>query len=310
MANLRTLVIGVLLFVVAAAMPSTAGGSLTSGTPRNLGTATPCGLANPARAKIAHVIWIWMENESYGSIVGSPEAPYLNALANACGIAENAQAITHPSLPNYLAATGGSTFGVSDDGEPSVHPIVATSLFSQISNAKMTWHAYAESMPINCDLVTSGTYATRHNPATYYVSLRSECARDDVPLGSMNNGAFALAARSGRLSNFSFIAPNICDDMHSCPIREGDNWLARLLPLIFRAPQYQAGSVAVFVTFDEGNADNHVPTIVAARSVPRHTVSRTLFTHYSLLRTTEQLLGLGYLGAAGHASSMRSAFHL
>jgi hypothetical protein len=39
-------------------------------------------------------------------------------------------------------------------------------------------------------------------------------------------------------------------------------------------------------------------------------VSETPFTHYSMLRTNEQLLGLPPLGEAAAAPSMAAAFHL
>lgn len=46
-----------------------------------------------------------MENEPYGSVIGSKDAPYENELARECGLATDYRAITHPSLANYLAAT-------------------------------------------------------------------------------------------------------------------------------------------------------------------------------------------------------------
>ena len=45
-------------------------------------------------------------------------------------------------------------------------------------------------------------------------------------------------------------------------------------------------------------------------SVRPGTVSRRTFTHYSMLRTQEELLGLPALGRAASAASMASAFHL
>jgi phospholipase C len=271
---------------------------------------SPCGKALAAPTSIDHVVWIWMENENYGSVVGSSDAPFQTSLARECGVALNYQAISHPSLPNYLAASGGSTFGVSDDAEPALHPIHAPSIFSEVTSASESWRAYVESMPVACDQVTSGEYAARHNPAVYFVLLRKQCEFDVVALGPISTGGFAVAARSGRLPNFSFVVPNICDDAHSCSVAHGDAWLARFLPELFSAPQYRAGSVALFLTYDEGSGDNHVPMIVAAARVKSGTASRVLFDHYSLLRTTETLLGLPLLGAAKHASAMISSFDL
>jgi phospholipase C len=131
-----------------------------------------------------------------------------------------------------------------------------------------------------------------------------------VPLGSATSGPLADTLATGNLPNFSFVTPNLCDDAHSCPVASGDRWLAQFVPTILASPSYQAGAVAVFLTYDEGTSDNHVPTIVIAPTVPTSTVSHTAFSHYSLLLTTEQLLGLPALGSAAAAASMRADFHL
>ena len=239
-----------------------------------------------------------MENEGYGNINGSPDAPYLNGLAASCGLASNYAAISHPSLPNYIALTSGGTQGITDDGEPSAHRLGAASIFSQLGG---NWRALEESMPTSCDKVTSGDYVARHNPAVYYTDLATTCPKDDVPLRQ----PLDLSAA------FTFITPNICDDMHSCPVATGDAWLSRYVPQILNSAPYRTNSTVLFITFDEGTtASNTVPTVVVAPSVPRALRVASAYTHYSLLRTTEQLLKLAPLGAATRASSMLAAFHL
>src|SRR5436309_723060 len=133
-----------------------------------------CG-SRPATDRWLHVVWIVMENHGYGNVIGSREAPYLNALARQCGLATDYHAISHPSLPNYIALTSGSTQGITEDG---------------------------------------------------------------------------------------------------------------------------------------GSGGNRVPLIALARSVPRGARSGGFFTHYSLLRTTEDMLRLSSLAAAAGAPSMRGAFGL
>lgn len=252
-------------------------------------------------------MWIWMENESYQSIIGSRSAPYMTQLAHGCGTAADYEAVTHPSLPNYIAATSGDTWGIADDSPPSAHPIGRASLFGQLSEAHMTWRSYEESMSVNCDLSSSGEYAVKHNPAAYYTRIRTDCARWDVPLS-----ALAAALRRNRLPSFSFVTPNLCDDMHDCPVATGDAWLRRWVPKILGSASYRSGSMVVFVTFDEGtDSANHVATIVVSPATPPGTRSGERFDHYSLLKTTEQLLGLHtYLARARDAASMRAAFHL
>jgi hypothetical protein len=245
-----------------------------------------------------HVVWILLENVGY-SVIGSPEAPYLNQLTDRCGLATNYYAISHPSLPNYIALTSGSTQGITDDGEPSEHPLAAASIFSHLGSH---WRTLAQSMPERCDRVTSGSYAARHNPAVYYTNITAQCRRSDIPLSL----PLDLSAE------FTVIVPNICDDMHSCPVSDGDAWLESTVPKILSSAQYQSESLVLFITFDENDNDasNQVPAIVIAPSVPKGTRDGARFTHYSLLRTTEELLHLPVLGQARRASPMLLGFHL
>ena len=248
-----------------------------------------------------------MENKPFGAVIGSTSAPYENRLAKACGLATNYRGITHPSLPNYLAATGGSTFGVTDDAGPSSHPITSSSLFQQVTDAKLSWRAYDESMPMTCDAGSSGRYAVKHNPAVYYTAIRQQCAVDDVPL----EGHLSQDIAAGNLPAFAFVTPNLCDDTHDCGVQTGDAWLATWIPRVVAGPNYRSGNTLIVLTWDEGvGASNLIPTVVIGPSVPAGTRSNAALTHYSLLLATEQLLGLPAIGAAATATSMRSAFHL
>jgi hypothetical protein len=249
--------------------------------------------------KWRHVVWIVMENKSYGEIVGSPDAPYENGLAAQCGLAAAYHAVFHPSLPNYVAMTSGGIRGIVDDDPPVVHQLVADSIFSELGSG---WRALEESMPANCDLQSSGQYAVKHNPAAYFVRIRDACQAQDVPLGPTPD----ISRR------FTFVTPNLCHDMHDCSVRTGDDWLSSFLPAVLNSAQYRSGDTVVFLTYDEddGSAANQVATFVIAPTVPAGTRSTTPYTHYSLLRTTEELLGLGKLGWAATAPSMRRAFHL
>jgi phospholipase C len=257
------------------------------------------------------VIWIWMENRTYTSVLGNgAAAPRLAAYARRCGLATRSYAVTHPSLPNYLAATSGSTGGVRTDCGPTSCPQNRASLFGQIAAAGKSWRAYDESMPSNCFLSATSSYAPKHNPAVYFTRVRSRCRNWDIPMGG-TSGHFATALSHRTLPAFSFVTPNICHDGHDCSTGTADAWLGGWLDRITTSRAYRAGDTAVFVTWDEGvGSDQHIATVVIGPTVPRGLRSATHFTHYSLLRTTEQLLGLKPLGAAGSARSMVAAFHL
>lgn len=259
--------------------------------------ARPCGLAHAA-TDYRHVVWIVLENVGY-SVVGSPDAPYLDRLASLCGLATNDDAVAHPSLPNYVALTSGSTQGIADDADPVDHPLDVPSIFSQLAG---DWRAYAESMPGPCFRSGVGEYAPRHNPAVYYTNLGAACARDDL----------ALPPRPSFAAPFTLVVPNLCDDMHSCPVATGDAWLRHFVPEVLTSPEYRAGTLVLAITFDENDAGptNRVPTYVLAPSVPRGLRVGARLTHYSLLRATEQILHLAPLGAAASAPSMLGYFHL
>jgi hypothetical protein len=274
--------------------------------------------------KYAHVIWIWLENHSFADIVGSPDAPYINGtLIPGCGLATNFHNITHVSLPNYLGAVTGLKLADLQpfllDCNPSVTcSTPADSIFAHVAS----WKAYEEAMPSNCSPANAGTYAVRHNPPVYLTSL-PDCSTFDVPYTDLQADLDA-----DTLPAFSFVTPDLCDDIHSCPTPSGDTWLAQNLPLIVASNAYQSGTTVVFVTFDEGSlgpmfslgedcAKNtidescHVPTIVISPYTRPGTTSSKLFNHYALLKTTQKLLGAGrLLGLARKSRSMRRAFHL
>ncbi|PZS05960.1 MAG: hypothetical protein DLM56_01685 [Pseudonocardiales bacterium] len=303
-----------------------------------------------AAAQARKVLWIAMENRSYNAVIGNnAAAPYINGtLVPRGGNATNMHSESHPSLPNYVAMTTGSTQGIADDKNPAAHPLSSASLFSQVDPS---WRAYQETMPAACyrrnTTFTAGTqYAVRHNPASYLVAApisapRADCNINDEPLGAATMGALANDLAAGQLPEFSFVTPGICHDMHAAPAglacspanstTAGDQWLGQLMPQIFASPDYTSGQLVVFVTWDEGtggagirgmdclseqylsDAGCHIPTLVFSTSVTPGASDGTFFSHYSILKTTEELLGQPTtdLGSnVSDANSMLSAFSL
>ena len=216
------------------------------------------------------------------------------------GLATNYFAISHPSLPNYVALTSGGAQGISDDSGPSSHPLNVPSIFSQLPGGQS--RSLQESMPSNCLKSDSGQYVLHHNPMAYYTNLGSDCGSFDVPFG----GSPDLSAA------FTFITPNAVHDMLDGTVAQGDSFLSSYVPTLMATPQYQAGNTAIFITWDEdenSGANNKVATIVVSPYTSAVKVS-TAFNHYSLLRTAEDLLGLPALGGAASAAPMESAFGL
>ena len=236
------------------------------------------------------IVVIFFENHSYSQIIGNSCCPYINAQA-AQGLAlTNYHAITHPSLPNYLAVSGGST--CSKRGSDGVTPYcTGRNLWDQLHQAGASWRVYEESMPSRCDLTDTSIYAVRHNPEAIYADQKgtATCASHDA-------GPARTSFTS--LPRFTFVTPNICNDMHSCPPATGDAWLKIWLPKFLAVP-----GTRVVVTFDEGSIDNHVAAFEVGAGVPTAT-DAARYDHYSLLAGIEDALGLPRLGHAAGATPL------
>jgi hypothetical protein len=258
----------------------------------------------PRSAK-SHVVVIVLENKEYGDVIGSADAPYVNALARRFGLATRSYGIRHPSLPNYLALTSGSTHGIDSDCT-DCH-VAGPNIVDQLEAARVSWKAYLEDMPSPCFAGPgAGGYAKKHNPFAYYDDVagnRARC-RKTVPLTRL-----ATDLRTGALPTYVWISPNLCNDAHDCGVSTSDRFLARSVPALLR----ELGPHGFLVlTFDEGRTaagccgeahGGHIATIVAGPDVGRGVRDAQPVDHYGVLRTVEDALGLPHLGGAARAAN-------
>jgi phospholipase C len=286
----RSVSLGLAVFVVFVVSCSSG-----PGAPRETAH-SPAASARTTAPVVGHVFLIVFENHSYDQIIGNADAPYLNALARRYGLATNYHAVAHPSLPNYLALVGGSTFGIADDCTSC--RVSASNLADQLEKAGLSWKGYMEGMPAPCYRgASAGRYAKKHNPFAYFADIAGDAAR--CPAHVVPLGRLSADLASGSAPRFSFVTPDLCHDMHDCSVSTGDRWLRSFLPSILRDRSYRRDG-AVFLTFDEGDANNHVATIVITPpGIARR--SSAHFDHYSLLRTIEDVFGLAHLRHAGDA---------
>ena len=236
-----------------------------------------------------HVFLIVMENHSADEALSGR---FTASLAAKYGVANNYHAVSHPSVPNYLALTSGSTWGLHDD---SYHVLPKQDLGTQLTAAGVSWRAYMEGLGGGGCLDSPVPYDPGHNPFAYY---GGSCPANVVPLTAL---ARDLAGSTPR---FTWVTPDMCHDTHNCPVTTGDQWLAQIVPQITSSAAWKSNGV-LFITWDEddGSADNRVLTLVIA-SV-QHRQSNAAYDHYSLLATIEDLIGVGRLGAAAKAHPMR-----
>jgi phosphatidylinositol-3-phosphatase len=273
-------------------------------TPTQPATATPS--ASPTPTAYEHVVVIVLENHSFESVVGSPSAPYLNQLANLWSLATGYSGVSHPSLPNYLAMIGGSTFGITSDCTDCF--VSAPSLPDRLEAAGKTWKGYMEGMPSPCFVGSSGLYAQKHNPFIYFDPIRldpTRCSRI-VPYGQL---AIDFASPSTAPS-FAFVTPNLCNDGHDCTLSTADAWVSHEVPSLMASAAFSGSRSLLVITFDEGEGgSDRVATILAGDGVKTGFQSAAAYNHYSLLRTIESLWGLDPLaGGDGAAVPMTDFF--
>ena len=269
-----------LTLLLLAATPSAAGG----------GKAAP---------RFKHVLVVVFENKERTSIVGNPAAPTFTALAKTNASLTAYNAVTHPSLPNYLALVSGSTQGIVSDCTSCV--VDAPSLADELEQAGLTWKTYADGLPSpGFTGAFSGRYAKKHDPFLYFKAIAGSPARRArvVPFTQLGPDVTA-----GRLPDFSLVVPDLCNDMHDCSVATGDAWLRQNIVPLLGKPQL-AGSV-VFVVFDEGTSatggGGRVAALALGPLVRPGARSRQATGHYGLLRTVEDAWGLPRLGKSAQA---------
>jgi phosphatidylinositol-3-phosphatase len=248
-----------------------------------------------------------LENRGYRQVVGNPRVPYINRLARRYSLATRYYAVAHPSVPNYLALTGGSTFGVRSDC--GLCDADAPNLVNQLSAAVISWRAYFENLPSAGRLgMRTALYTVHYDPFAYFETVSASALERSriVSFGALHRD-LSLA----RLPRFSWIAPNLSHDGHSSSLEATDRYVSKLVPRIIRALGPHG---VLYLTWDEGSGGAHagvggvrgggrVALIAAGGAARRAATSATPADHYALLRTIEAGFRLRALGRAGATST-------
>jgi acid phosphatase len=234
-----------------------------------------------------------MENRGYAQAMAEP---YTARLAAQYAVATDYRAVSHPSLPNYLALAAGSTYGITDDG---YHRLPAGGIGDELTARGISWRAYMEGMTRGC-FDSPSPYALKHNPFAY---LGGGCPANVVPLDALDQDL------AGATPSFVWITPDLCHDGHDCSTQQADQFLSTLVPRILASAAWRGGGL-LLLTWDEddgGGGGNRVPAIVVANGLTHHQTTRP-HDHYSLLATVEDRLGVPRLGQARTADPLTELF--
>jgi hypothetical protein len=255
-----------------------------------------------------------MENHNRASIVGNPNAPYMNSQllqgVNFTNYIEGPEGAAGDSLPDYLVLAAGSNCGRLNNtvqgGDPGISANCPTTVWNQLEAAGHTWAVYQEGMSGPCSAEISNMVngepgmAMKHDPARPFASIFNDqalCNAHSLPWSSFD---------PSNMPEVSFVAPTICNDMHGAVgiggdceegsqeiIRRGDDWLASNVQ-----PVIDAGG-RVFITFDEGGT---LYAALVGGVAPQ--VDGTPYTHCSSIAGIEALFGMPRLGCAANATPL------
>jgi hypothetical protein len=251
-----------------------------------------------------------------------------NYLAQISGQASNP--MTRNDCTTYAPFT---QTGTADPGQVlgsgCIYPASVPTLAGQLSAAGKTWKGYMEDMGTPCGHPEPGArddaqkakindqYATRHNPFVYFTSITSspDCQNNVVDYTNLATDLQSAATTP----NLAYISPNLCHDGHDSPCVDGqpgglesaDAWLKEQIPAILNSPAYRQDG-ALVITFDEadgnqtgpsglpgGTAGGLIGALVLSPFTSPGTSTGTMYNHYSLLATMEDIFSLTRLGYAG-----------
>ena len=236
-----------------------------------------------------NVVVILMENQGINDILGV--APFLTTFANTNALATQYTAVDHPSEPNYMALIGGDTF-ISGD-QNCCWQISAQNLVDRLESAGKTWSAYAEDSsgngsnfrpPRGADHFSFLEFNDINTPSRT-VNFHDAGTNDQNLINELNTSS---------ASNFIWLTPNDCNNMHDCSVLNGDLYLSMLVPKILTSQTFLTKKSALFIVFDEGNSQfpsDYVYAVWAGNAV-KPVQSSQQYSHYSFLATLEKIWGM------------------
>jgi hypothetical protein len=240
-------------------------------------------------------------------------------------------------------------------GDGCVYPAQVKTIVDQLEEKGFTWRGYMEDMGADpareastCARPAPGgngvlpatptdAYAYRHNPFVYFHSIvdrTAACNVNVVSFAPLQSDLKSIATTP----NFVFIVPNVCNDGHDAPCKDGrpgglvtaDTWVKTWIPRIMASPAFKQDGLLI-VTFDEAARDasaccneptgpnvqapgyygpggGRVGAILLSPFIKSKTVVNVAINHYGFLKSVEDIFGLTHIGYAGDPSLATFAF--
>jgi len=145
---------------------------------------------------------IFLENKSEQAVLDNA---FMKSLASRGVRLRKYFGVTHPSQPNYIAATAGLSFVVDDNR----HDIDATNIVDLLEAKGVSWKAYMEDLPETNKTIhisKNRLYFRKHNPFVSFDNVRNSPSR----LAKVVNAKrLQEDAKNNALPQYSWYTPNI-----------------------------------------------------------------------------------------------------
>jgi hypothetical protein len=179
-------------------------------------------------------------------------------------------------------------------------------------------------------------YASKHNPMVFFTDTNGGCpatlSQKYPPLQQL-----AVDLQNNQVADYNWITPNQFNDQHTrltagygvftpatdqSAIAQGDNFLARVVPLIMASEAYQDGA-AIVLWWDESEGGDSsqftLPFMIVSKNAHANVgglpyASSVEYSHSSFLRTMQKIFdvdpssGYPWLGAAATANDLSNLF--
>jgi phosphatidylinositol-3-phosphatase len=191
---------------------------------------------------------------------------------------------------------------------------------TQLEAAHIPWMSYQQGIVSNtCPIAATGAFAPKHDPFIFFSDVAGNPPTASAARCAAHHKAytdFAADLRAG-IAGYVFITPDLCHDMHgdsqctqgttaSANIHAGDTWLSSELPAIIEYTR--SHDALIFLTWDEGDSTNLVPFLVIGSHVKAGGVSDVAYSHSSMLKSTEEFLGVPVLPSVANAADFAALF--
>ena len=237
------------------------------------------------------VVWVWMENTSYASMMGQK---YIrNLWLNYPSVRfTHMQQVSPVTQANAMAMISGNDYGIRDN---EMVRVFTPTIVNLLESKAVTWKVYAEQYPGSCYLNEGiGDYKRYRVP---FLSV-SEIQSDRHLCSKIVNFKFLdQDLMYNTLPEFSIVIPSLRGSGANSSISAAQNTIQHVIdPILTNADMLADTTIIITTTTNTDPKNPELFTMILGRGVKEYALSvDSVFNHYHLLRTLELGFDLGHM---------------